>query len=184
MAKGQITEKDLEIGLKQAGGFSGLTQSKARRDSPFGSEYAKPVEQKVANDAVEKESSKTVELTPVQKKQPEQAPAKKTPAAKPKKVETTKPTVATKKVKETPRRTKADLFSERITLNVSPDTRDQAETLARTFQRRKSDKTERITANTIYRVAIQAVIEELDLLEDLSPNTEEELLELVKEKLG
>ena len=42
MAKGQVTEKDLELGLKKAGGFSGLSK-KTRRDSPFGQEHAKPV---------------------------------------------------------------------------------------------------------------------------------------------
>ena len=157
MAKGQITEKDLELGVKTAGGFSGLSKV-TRRDSPFGVEHAK---------STVEEKEKTVEV----------------------KVETPKESIEVKKVsvktissKEKESKTKAEIFSEKITLNISPEMRDKAEMLARSLQRKKADKSERITANTIYRVAIKAMLENEKFIDDHSPNTEKEMLELVKGK--
>ena len=60
--------------------------------------------------------------------------------------------------------------------------RDKAEMIARGLQRRKADRTERITANTIYRVAIEALLADEDFLKNISPNTEQELLDAVKAK--
>lgn len=159
MAKGQITEKDLEIGLKSAGGgFSGLSKA-TRRDSPFGVEHAKP--------AVEQQKEKTVELKVETPKEPTE-------------VKKVSPKATVNKEKEV--KTKAEIFSEKITLNISPEMRDRAEMLARSLQRKKADKSERITANTIYRVAIKALLENEKFIDAHSPNTEGELLELIKGK--
>jgi hypothetical protein len=105
------------------------------------------------------------------------------------KVETPKESIEVKKVsvktissKEKESKTKAEIFSEKITLNISPEMRDTAERLARSLQRKKADKSERITANTIYRVAIKAMLENEKFIDDHSPNTEKEMLELVKGK--
>ena len=63
MAKGQITEKDLELGVKTAGGFSGLSKV-TRRDSPFGVEHAKStVEEKEKTVEVKVETPKAVSYT-------------------------------------------------------------------------------------------------------------------------
>ena len=158
MAKGQITEKDLELGLKTTGGFSGLSKV-TRRDSPFGVEHAKStVEQKERTVEVEVETPKeSIKVEKVSVK-----------------------TIIASKEKES--KTKAEIFSEKITLNISPEMRDKAETLARSLQRKKRDKSERITANTIYRVAIKAILENEKFIDDHSPNTEGELLDLVKGK--
>lgn len=43
MGKGQVSEKELEKGIKSLGGLTGLTSGAVRRDSPFGSEFVKAV---------------------------------------------------------------------------------------------------------------------------------------------
>lgn len=177
MAKGQVSEEDLELGVKAAGGFLGLT--KARRDSPFGAEHVKrelePIEKTITLN-VEK-PKETVEKPQVTIERPKEAIELKRVSEK---VTTSNEKVS--KIKVEVSKTKAEKFSEKITLNISPEMRDKAEMLARSLQRKKNDKSERITANTIYRVAIKALLENKDFIDADSPNTEGELLELVKGK--
>jgi len=173
MAKGQVTEKDLELGLKKAGGFSGLSK-KTRRDSPFGQEHAKPVaEPQISQSEKRLKPEKVVSEKVASKKIVEVNKKASSPNSSLKKnIENAEKALATK----------AETFSERITLNITPDMRDKAEMIARGLQRRKADRTERITANTIYRVAIEALLADEDFLKNISPNTEQELLDAVKAK--
>ncbi len=75
---------------------------------------------------------------------------------------------------------KADIYTERITLQLSPEMRDQVDSLARELQRTKTSKDERITSNTVMRVAIRHFLDEFKLRKGEEPNGEEELLTLVK----
>lgn len=75
---------------------------------------------------------------------------------------------------------KADLFSERVTLLMSSEMRDRVESLAKELQRRKTTKSERITSNTVMRVAINAFLESFELREGDVANTEEEFERLVR----
>ncbi len=174
MAKGQVTEEDIEIGLREAGGFSGLTRASTRRDSPFGVEHAKqPIEEKTIG--VETSTTKNFQKEvnkPIEVKRKVEV----------KKASSNSVKKSTEELIVDEKTTKAGLFSERITLNITPDMRERAEMLARGLQRRKLDKSERITANTLYRVAIQALLESEEFVKTISPNTEEELLEKIKVK--
>lgn len=78
---------------------------------------------------------------------------------------------------------KEDPYSERVTLPISPDMRDGLHLLASKLQRRKTDKSERITSNTLMRVAVRLLLEDLRPSESDAPNTEEELYSLVQAKL-
>ena len=67
---------------------------------------------------------------------------------------------------------------------MGPDMRDELNLLAAKLQRRKTDKTERITANTIMRVAIQTVLDEVEFAEGDIINNEDDLLRVVRGKLS
>jgi hypothetical protein len=78
---------------------------------------------------------------------------------------------------------KADLYSERVTLLMSSDMRDRVEALAKELQRRKTTKSERITSNTVMRVAINFFLERFELHDEDVANNEEELEALVLRQL-
>ncbi len=54
---------------------------------------------------------------------------------------------------------KADVYTERVTLQISPEMRDEVDSMARELQRSKTSKGERITANSVMRVAIRSFLE-------------------------
>jgi hypothetical protein len=66
---------------------------------------------------------------------------------------------------------------------MTPQMRDEVNLMATKLQRRKTDKRERITANTLMRVAIQVLLDGFGLEEWDVANDEEELLQLAKSKL-
>jgi hypothetical protein len=66
-------------------------------------------------------------------------------------------------------------FTERVTLLISPEMRDDVERLARELQRSKTSKEERISGNTVMRVAIRLLTEKFELKGNPAPNNEEEL---------
>ena len=74
--------------------------------------------------------------------------------------------------------TKADIF-EPVTLQISPDTRDEIQALARDLQRAKTTKEERITANTVMRVALQLLLKNYQFEQGDVANNEAELYELI-----
>ena len=78
---------------------------------------------------------------------------------------------------------KADIFTERVTLQMSAEMRDAVDELARQLQRAKTSKNERITANTVIRVAIRLLTENFELGKDEGPNNEEELYSLSTKRI-
>ena len=78
---------------------------------------------------------------------------------------------------------KADIHTERVTLQISPTMRDNVAALARNLQRAKTTTDERITANTVMRVAVQVLIDHFELRAGESANSEEDLYALVCGKL-
>lgn len=195
MAKGQVTEKDLESSIASLGGLGGLATtgaSGAKRDSPFGSSFAKRASPQVAEvpgeEAAEREPARAIELkgrgeiTPVTKEMPPASQTVQPPSQTPVR-SGAKPKARLVEQPETSR--KSDTLTERVTLQMSPDMRDEVGEIARKLQRRKADKKgERITANTVMRVAIQFLLDELTLDEEDRPSTEEEVLHLIKRKLS
>jgi hypothetical protein len=77
---------------------------------------------------------------------------------------------------------KADIYTERITLQLSPEMRDQVDSLARELQRTKTSKDERITSNSVMRVAIRHFLDQFQAPKVGAPNNEEELLAFVMGK--
>ncbi len=61
--------------------------------------------------------------------------------------------------------------------------RDEVDELARQLQRAKTSKDERITANTVMRVAIRLLTENFNLKSGEGPNNEDELFELASKSL-
>jgi hypothetical protein len=61
--------------------------------------------------------------------------------------------------------------------------RDQVERIARELQRSKTSKKERITGNTVMRVAIRLITERFELKPGEGPNDEEELFECIEKAL-
>jgi hypothetical protein len=76
--------------------------------------------------------------------------------------------------------TKADEFTERITLQMTPEMRDKLGEIARVLQRSKREKGERITPNTLMRVAIKSFIDGFDSQALRGVSSEEELLREVQ----
>jgi len=238
MAKPTITEKDLDAGISSLGGFGNLTKagsSSTRRDSPFGSSYAKPaaattptqqtvVAPKKQVEALNKEPAEPLQaplppqiesvipaiVAPVAVHQPIEdtpplsttaLPAKE-PVARPQSpsepsIKSTTPRAA--KIKPSTNEVglaavssssvkssvpKTQIFTERVTMVMDSQTRDELNQLALVLQRRKSDSSERITTNTLMRVAIKLFLEELRPQETDSPNSEAELYQLTKARVN
>ena len=74
------------------------------------------------------------------------------------------------------------IYTERVTLQLSPDMRDKVDALARELQRSKSSKDGRITANTVMRVAIRHLLKHYKVTGADVPNGEEELLEAIERR--
>ena len=187
MAKGQVTEKDLESGLRSLGGLGGLGGGGgARRDSPFGTDFVKKTAPAQAKPLHTQTGNTALKLQPEGDGAASPDPEPEAPA--PLAVADPTPVVEETSKRRSPRRqkkpeTKIDLFPERVTVLMSPDMRDRINSLAAKLQRKKSDKSERITANTIHRVALSVLLSNLKLEDSDAPNTEEELLELAQRKI-
>jgi len=176
MARGQISDEDLSSGLKGLGGFGALGGAKVIKDSPFRDsrdehkvvEVAKPNERAVVvkRAPLEAERPAVVEARPVPVKvTPKPVAAKKAPGA-------ADPALQGRRV--------ADIYSERVTLQLSPEMRDKVDALARELQRSKTTKGERITANTVMRVAISHFLADFRVPEGVCVNGEEDLLAAAK----
>jgi hypothetical protein len=190
MAKSQVTEQDLEQGLQSLGGFGKLAAQKPRRDSPFGSDFVKRSESE-GRAVPAAAPPKSPEIAPVPKPLSQDIEereevgggmlsTKSSPSTSAPK-QLSKPNIGESKVAHP----KSNTLTDRVTLQLSPEMRDEVCEIARRLQRKKTDKkSERTTTNTVMRVAIQFLLDELMLEEKDRPNSEEELLELVKAKLG
>jgi hypothetical protein len=169
MAKGQVSEEELTKGLKGIGNFGGLS-SKVQRDNPFrDSRSDKP------------EQSKTIDVRPPSA--PEITKARISDVAKPgpKPLRTLTPA---SKERADDLRSEDDVARiaegfERVTLPISPDMRDEIEALARDLQRARTTKGERITANTVMRVALQLLMKNCQFERGDVANNESELYDLI-----
>ena len=182
MAKGQVSEEELAKGLKGIGDFSGLSSSRVRRDNPFrdsraerpAPEPAKTIE--VMQAAPEKRAAKAPEPAIPKIEAKAVRPVARMPKPIPKE------TVGEKTAESAGAR-KADIYTEPVTLKISPEMRDSVIALARDLQRAKTTKDERITANTVMRVAVQLLMENYQFEQGDVANTEEELFQLVARRL-
>jgi hypothetical protein len=179
MAKGQVSEEELTKGLKGIGNFGGLSAPRVRRDNPF---------RDSRSDAPVPEPVKTIEVLPAPEKRVSKDGNAAVPKPKPKAVREI-PAAAMKrgtggneKSEEAGFR-KADIFTERVTLQISPEMRDDVERIARELQRSKTSKKERITGNTVMRVAIRIITERFQLTPGQVPNDEKELFEFLERAL-
>ena len=195
MAKGQVTDDELATGLKSFGGFGALggASERPRRDDPFRDTRAEtavpfatrpepsPVElvKSVERQEREGEINAPVPLiSPSRAKSREKTPSV-TRASSP--VKSAK-AISPKRETETVRENKTERYTERVTVLLDPELRDGAESLAKELQRKRTEKGERITANTVIRVALRAMLEKFEAGE-VVVNTEEELFEVVGEHL-
>jgi hypothetical protein len=178
MAKGQVSEEQLSEGLKGIGNFGSLSAPRVRRDNPFRDSRKDVPQPEPVKPLVQAESS------PVRAREPELKPvsAKVARASSP----SAKPAAKEQKREEKPKDgglRKADIFTERVTLQISPEMRDDVERIARELQRSKTSKKERITGNTVMRVAIRLLTEKFELKGIAAPNNEEELFEVAAKTL-
>jgi hypothetical protein len=172
MPKGQVTDEELASGLRGMGGLSSL--SPVKRDSPFRDSRteAKTVD-------VRAQKSAEAQTQPrLAGPRAEEAALPPTAASIPES-RTAKPSRSEKR-KAAQR--KADIYSDRVTLQISPEMRDEVDDLARRLQRSKAIKGERITSNSVMRVAIQLFIDQFQMNLGETPNSESELMELVRRK--
>lgn len=172
MAKGQVSEEELTKGLKGIGNFGGLA-AKVQRDNPFRDSRSDRAQQ-----------PKTIDVP----SEPRIAKGRVHEAAKPlsKPVRALPP--APKERTENPRSVdgaarKADIFTERVTLQISPDMRDEIDALARDLQRSRTTKEERITANTVMRVALELLMKNYQFERGDVANNEAELYDLIVRRL-
>jgi len=179
MAKGQVSDKELATGLKTFGGFGALGQAatRPRREDPFRDTRAEaapappPLIEVVKTPPAEPEVSapapETEEPAKVREKKPA-VPRLTRAERKPEPVHRPEPSAAEKK---------SEFYTERVTVPLDPELRDAAEALAKDLQRRRTEKGERITANTVMRVALRILLDGFDSKSAGIVNTEEELYE-------
>src|SRR5262245_27704819 len=119
MAKGQVSEEQLSEGLRGIGDFGGLTPSRVRRDSPF---------RDSRKDEPRPEPAKTIEIRPATSNRvsdtgsADDALIAPRPPSKPKipiHAKAAPKERGERKPKSVPGR-KADIFTERVTLPISP----------------------------------------------------------------
>ena len=177
MAKGQVSEEQLSRGVKGFGSFDGLTSTRrVRRDNPFGDSRA---------EAAVPEPSKSPPTAPevLVKKAREPNLKRLSHKTAPVAGELSKPVGSASKGREatkSARVRKADIFTEKISVPMSPEMRDDLERIARELQRSKRSKQERITVNTVVRAAIWLITQRFELAAGEAPNGETELYECVK----
>ncbi len=174
MGKAPITEEDLTRGLEAMGGFSNLGQ-KPRRDSPFGSEYVRNRPAETSPPPVRANPTPTptrADIVPMPSPRSQELPRPVTPAAP-----IASPVELRNPISELPQsQPKSETYQERITLQMTPAMRDRLNELARTLQRKRRTKGERITPNTIMRVAIESFIAGFEPSQVLGVSSEDELL--------
>jgi hypothetical protein len=180
MAKSQVSEEDLTKGLKGIGNFGGIS-TRVQRDNPF---------RDSRQDHVEPPKTIEVRLPPLEpqvakSKAPNVLPDEPKPVralpATPKLRSKVREEESKSRAEESAR--KADIFTERVTLQISPEMRDEIDALARDLQRAKTTKEERITSNTVMRVALQFLMKNYQFARGDVANTETELYELVAQRV-
>ncbi len=153
MGKGQATEQEITSGLRAVGSLGNLGAIRGlRRDSPLASA-------------------------------PNERPSPVIMSPRPPIPSTDSSSVADDpKVVDSPGRSSLplDARTDAVTVPMTADMRSKATLLAAELQRRRTTKAARLTANSIFRVAIQNFLEHADLATLAAVNSEEELLELIR----
>jgi hypothetical protein len=187
MAKGNVTTENLVSGMKSFGGLSSLGGApRPARDNPFRDTRAEPVQPvasvapvapaappEPAPDAPRLEVINGHEKPGVEGAKNKLAP--RPPRAAEKLEPPPSPLVPERS--SNGRENKTDLYTERVTLLLNAELRDGAEALAKQLHRSRTQKGERITANTVIRVALRVMLERLQPTEPTMLNTEEQLYE-------
>lgn len=166
MAKGQSTDSELSMGLHAVGNLKTLSAvSGLRRDSPFA---PTPIEPPPAVENPEPIANpEVIESRP---RTPKRSPGALASGPRPERRTQEKPTRDT-------------AHTDAVTVPMTAEMRSRASLLAAELQRRRTDRTARITANSIFRVAIQVFLDRYEISSHPGVNTEEELLELAR-KIG
>jgi hypothetical protein len=190
MAKGQVTTDDLSTGMRSFGGLSSLGgAARPVRDNPYRDTRSEPVQPAVPAPAPDP-APEAPRLEVVNgHDNPEVGEGTKTLAAPkpPRERKPVAPRTATRIERAAPlvateggaREKKTELYPEQVSVLLNAEIRDRAEALAKDLQRRRTHKGERITTNTVIRVALRAMLEAFRLPESAALNTESELYEAV-----
>lgn len=211
MAKGQVTSDDLATGIKGFGGMSSLGGApRPVRDNPFRDTRSEapapapvpvvtPAATTVANTPTEPDAPRLEVLSLTEQRVEEERGESPSPRAVP--IERKSATQAsTKRVATSPRvvpralateepviparERKTELYTEPVTVPLNAEMRDRAEALAKDLQRRRTEKSERITANTVIRVALRAMLDTFHPGSGVVVNTEADLYDAVVKHLG
>ncbi len=190
MAKGQVTDKELATGLKTFGGFGALGESgsRPRREDPFRDTRAEAPPATPRMEVVKTPPADVpapaVAIAPVEHTAPaeivEHSPVRAPRPEVSRRARTVKREESSPEPVSNGHEKKSELYTERVTVPLDAELRDAAEALAKVFQRRRTDKGERITANTVMRVALRVVLDELDPRTVGVVNTEEEFFQAVR----
>lgn len=78
---------------------------------------------------------------------------------------------------------KTEIFTDRVTLALTPEQKDFIDSLSENFQRKRTIKGEAINRNTLIRCLIE-VLKSVKFEKSEIVNSETELKELLKKKLG
>lgn len=162
MGRGIATEEELARGLRAVGDLASLSAvPRPKRDNPF----ATAVPGALPTPPIPKQTR--VEVPP--------SPA-------------TEPEVPVAPADETRRSRKGGeprtAYTDEVTVPMTAQMRNKASLLAAELQRKRSKKAERFTPNSVFRVAIQVLLESFRLERGDAPNSEGELLELVRRRLS
>ena len=168
MGNGHLTEDELKKGLQSVGSFQSLAGTPPRRDRP-----TRPTVD-TTNDNQEHQSTEHQQARralQVVSKETKIAPAS-----------IASPTESTGTPTTVDKSRKADLYPERKTLPISVEMRDAAIELARVLKLHRTDKSERITDNTVFRCFIRFGLENFAIAPDDIVNTEDDLMKLLRRK--
>lgn len=170
MAKTNQPEGTLAANVEVTGGLQAFrsvaTGPAVVRDSPFGRPTPAPAPA-IAKGEVGTELPKVAEIEP---------------ASKPTRKPTSRPKVAKEPEVNKAEEVSADANEEKITVPLSQELRDQSEELARGINRNRSVRKNRITRNSIIRVALQCFLEDFALPPGRPVNSEVELLEAARSR--
>lgn len=168
MAKGQASGEELTSALRSVGTLSSLARPGAtRRDSPFAGVAGEPV---------------PAPQPPAKPELPAPTP-RPTPVAPRRVVAPAEPKAQPQPAREV-RRKRLREFTDEVTVPMTAEMRTRASLLAADLQRRRTDRTERLTANSVFRVAIETFLDRFTAKDFAKASNEEELLALAKDALG
>lgn len=166
MARGNATEEELAAGIRSVGVLSAVAGTEGpRRDNPFAPPPApkKPAPQERAAPAPAPEPKPVAPSVAISQKKPVERPSRPSSEVSP---------------------AESSPLTDYVTVPMTAEMRSQASLLAAELQRRRTDKSIRFTANTIYQVAIETLLERFELAPEDHVNSKAELRRLVLARLG